>query len=165
MSSDSGQSHSSAHNDNNDAELGARELESFDQNEEDNVSDGTARVAKTAQNEDVESISSGTKGLTFARTRRSFPQQFEDESASEASLQVPRQRPRSLESTSTPDDTPSIQVLPPTTPIKNVSNSPRALVSPPLAVYQYPIPPYDRIDLHHYSPLNADFLLDYPRHH
>ena len=59
--------------------------------------------------EELASIGSGANGMSFATRRRSQAEQEEDESASELSVQPPVQRPQSPESTSTPDDTPSIQ--------------------------------------------------------
>ncbi|KAL6702932.1 Vacuolar protein sorting-associated protein 8 [Coniothyrium glycines] len=59
---------------------------------------------------DSDSLDNGPEGLTFARTRRSFPSHHDDEdSPSELSLRPRAERPMSPESTSIPDDTPSVQ--------------------------------------------------------
>lgn len=104
MSSDSGESHSSAHSDHG-GEIGLGEGA-------DTVEEGVTgnHAAHEADGEELESMGSGAEGLTFARTRRSFPQQDEGETASELSMRPRVERPGSPESTSTPDDTPSIQV-------------------------------------------------------
>lgn len=106
MSSDSGESHSSAHHDHGDG------IESRLAGREEAVEENATRddVAAEAAGDELESTGSGSDGLTFARTRRSFPQQFEDETASEVSARPRLERPASPESTSTPDDTPSILV-------------------------------------------------------
>jgi hypothetical protein len=56
------------------------------------------------------SMDNGSSGLTFARVRSRGTQQEEDQTASELSFRPRVERPGSPESTSTPDDTPSIQV-------------------------------------------------------
>ncbi|KAI8939844.1 hypothetical protein NX059_003581 [Plenodomus lindquistii] len=109
MSSDSGESHSSAHNDDDHAD-------------EMNVGQGANHVAdelaqeaddeprfKDQDAQDLPSIGSDQVGFTFAR-KRSIPlEQQQDESASEASFQPRIERPDSPQSVSIPDDTPSIQ--------------------------------------------------------
>jgi hypothetical protein len=59
--------------------------------------------------EDLHSVTSSSNGLTLARLRRRESHD-EIDSASELSLRPRVERAGSLESTSTPDDTPSIQV-------------------------------------------------------
>lgn len=90
MSSDSGESHSSAHNDHGD------EID----------------VGPGAELDVVDEHSAGeaTEGLTFARTR-SIPQQDAHASTSELSTRpkIEVERAESLTSTDIPDDTPSIQ--------------------------------------------------------
>ncbi|KAH7399686.1 Golgi CORVET complex core vacuolar protein 8-domain-containing protein [Pyrenochaeta sp. MPI-SDFR-AT-0127] len=110
MSSDSGESHSSAHNDHGDGSEIREDAAGLLSGREEVVEDGAARnhVIAEAEGDELQSVGSGADGLTFARTRRSFPQQFEDETASELSIKPKMDRPGSPESTSTPDDTPSI---------------------------------------------------------
>lgn len=67
-------------------------------------------AADEADADELESIGGGSEGLTFARTRKRVSQQDEAEAASHLSLGPRIERPGSPESTSTPDDTPSIQV-------------------------------------------------------
>jgi hypothetical protein len=85
MSSDSGESQSSAHND-NDNDIQAEEQQ------------------------ELGSIDGGGNGLTFATRRRAQEDEEASESASELAIRSAVGRPGSPESTSTPDDTPSIQV-------------------------------------------------------
>lgn len=106
MSSDSGESPQSAHYDNVD--------------DKDSVALSPA-AARTSQDEDrenygsedeemeeLESIQSGANGMTFATQRRTHGT-HEEEAASELPLRSVAHRPATPESTSTPDDTPSIQ--------------------------------------------------------
>ncbi|KAJ4372531.1 Vacuolar protein sorting-associated protein 8 [Neocucurbitaria cava] len=111
MSSDSGESHSSAHQDHGDeidTEVGAKQGPT-ERAEVDEASATSGLVTAEADEDEVESIGSGPNGLTFARTRRSFPTHEDEETASELSIRPKIERPGSPESTSTPDDTPSIQ--------------------------------------------------------
>lgn len=89
MSSDSGESHSSAHNDLGD------EIDVAQGNELDSI--------------DEHSLHEATEGLTFARTK-SIPQQDAPGSASDWSSRPKIERAESHASTDIPDDTPSIQV-------------------------------------------------------
>jgi len=59
--------------------------------------------------EELASIQSGANSMTFATRRKNTEEYEEGESVSEISIRQVPQRPRSPESTSTPDDTPSIQ--------------------------------------------------------
>ncbi|CAE7002635.1 hypothetical protein P3342_001634 [Pyrenophora teres f. teres] len=88
MSSDSGESHSSAHNDHGDEIDVAQgdELHSIEEN----------------------SVVEAPEGLTFARTR-SIPQEDAPGSSSELSIRPKAERAESHASTDIPDDTPSIQ--------------------------------------------------------
>jgi hypothetical protein len=83
MSSDSGESQSSAHNDND---------------------------TQAEEQQELGSIDGGGNGLTFATRRRTQEDEEASESASELAIRSAVGRPGSPESTSTPDDTPSIQV-------------------------------------------------------
>lgn len=77
---------------------------------------------------ELDSIDGSTNGLTFARTRRPQTQQDHDEGTELPSRPKPG-RPASFESTSTPDDTPSIQGSVVSSPRSSVAysyNSPRA---------------------------------------
>ncbi|KAK7182063.1 hypothetical protein DPSP01_008230 [Paraphaeosphaeria sporulosa] len=104
MSSDSGESQASAHHDDADEvdvgtppaalPLGAGEAVGDNEN------------APSSQGED---IASGGNEMTFATRRRSEGEQEDDDSASDLPMRQALQRPQSPESTSTPDDTPSIQ--------------------------------------------------------
>ena len=88
MSSDSGESHSSAHNDHGDeidVAQGA-ELRSIDEH----------------------AVDEATESFTFARTK-SIPQQDAPVSTSDLSLRPKVERAESHTSTDIPDDTPSIQ--------------------------------------------------------
>jgi hypothetical protein len=113
MSSDSEESHSSARRNINEENANSGEHylgQSADNNSgfEENVTgdDGT----EDAQEEELESIGSGDNGFTFARVRSRGAQQEEEETASELSFRPKVERAGSVESASTPDDTPSIQV-------------------------------------------------------
>jgi hypothetical protein len=117
MSSDSGESHSSAHSNNQDHVARVHEDQELlvDQDRdlapEDSVaSDHGQDDATEEEGEELESIDNGGNGLTFARVRSRGAQQPGDETTSELSFQPKVERPGSPESTSTPDDTPSIQV-------------------------------------------------------
>ena len=120
MSSDPGESHYSAHNDHGDEmEIveGAEDAPATQEDafKEDAVED-LGREEKDAEKdaeedtEELQSVDSGTEGLTFARTRRSIPQNEAQDTASELSLRPKIERPQSPASSDIPDDTPSIQV-------------------------------------------------------
>jgi hypothetical protein len=106
MSSDSGESHSSAHNHHGD------DMEIVESAE--GIHDAQKTASKEgATEEDVEelqSIDGGAEGLTFAKTQRSIPQEDAQDTASELSLRPKIERPQSAASSDIPDDTPSIQV-------------------------------------------------------
>lgn len=86
------------------------------------------------EGEELESVDGSPNGLTFARTRRSQTQQRTEQDDHEEELtELPSRpkpgRPASFESTSTPDDTPSIQGSVVSSPRSSVAysyNSPRA---------------------------------------
>lgn len=109
MSSDSGESNSSAHRNN-------QEESTYDDGAL--PVDGKTTTAEGANGavdqddvgEELESLDNGTIGLTFARVRSRGGEQEEAETTSELSFRPRIERPGSPESTSTPDDTPSIQV-------------------------------------------------------
>jgi len=113
MSSDSGESHSSAHNyPEHDIDTGYEADHTSDQG------DGREEGAR-----ELHTISNSTNGLTFAR-KRSISQPDDGESPLKVSL-VPRiERPESPQSVSIPDDTPSIQ--------GSRISSPSSSVPPPL---------------------------------
>ncbi|KAF1840363.1 uncharacterized protein K460DRAFT_348722 [Cucurbitaria berberidis CBS 394.84] len=111
MSSDSGESHSSAHDDYGD-EIdigGGAEHASPEEAHATEASAAGDYFADGVEGEELESVGSGANGLTFAITRSSFSRQDEEETASQLSIRPKLERPGSPESTSTPDDTPSIQ--------------------------------------------------------
>lgn len=115
MSLDSESSHSSAQND----EDGATDITGGHQHVGDTPQfshrQTTPNYGRQDEEDDeadeLESIDSGSHGFTFARVRSRGTQQ-EEETASELSIRPRVERPGSPESTSTPDDTPSIQVRP-----------------------------------------------------
>jgi hypothetical protein len=113
MSSDSEESHSSARRNSNEEDVNSGKHfpeQSVDDNsgfgESVTGDDGT----EDAQEAEVESIGSGDNGFTFARVKSRDPQQEDEETASELSFRPKAERAGSVESASTPDDTPSIQV-------------------------------------------------------
>lgn len=108
MSSDSGESQASAHHDGGD-EI---EIDTPPPPPQPGNSAGKIGHASYRQGEDMEELASvGDAGdsMTFATRRRSEGEQEEDESTSERTMQQALHRPKSPESTSTPDDTPSVQ--------------------------------------------------------
>jgi hypothetical protein len=112
MSSDSEESHSSARR-NHGAHVAAEYPEdvlSVDQDSGHEADASSDHGAEDVQEEELQSMENGSNGLTFARVRSRGAQQEEDESTSELSFRPRVERPGSPESTSTPDDTPSIQV-------------------------------------------------------
>jgi hypothetical protein len=113
MSSDSEESRSSAPRNHQDesAQDDFADGASVDQNgsmEEDAPGDNGTED-EDAEEEELESIDHGGNALTFHRVRSRGAQQEEDTS-SVLSIRSKVERPGSPESTSTPDDTPSIQV-------------------------------------------------------
>jgi vacuolar protein sorting-associated protein 8 len=111
MSSDSGESHSSAHNDN--ADLDAQGADYIDSSEIDsNLPAGLSEEPDSGfRDENASEASSGTtEGLTFAKPRGNTTQKRNNGIASELSIRNRELRPGSPESNSIPDDTPSIQV-------------------------------------------------------
>lgn len=113
MSSESRESQASAHNEHGDAIENGQ-----DTGEHSGEQGDVARETTPAQDvgeeadgdQDLDMTASGAEGFSFARTRRSFPQYLDEESASERPIRPKAERPGSPESASTPDDTPSIQV-------------------------------------------------------
>lgn len=114
MSSDSEASHPSAqrHGGHDVAKNGEHSHDaSLDQNitsEDSATSNHGTEYAEDA--EELESMENGTNNFTFARVRSRGVQQDEEETQSELSYRPRVERPGSPESTSTPDDTPSVQV-------------------------------------------------------
>jgi hypothetical protein len=110
MSSDSEESPASAHNDTADEiEIGSPGLDSLERIGSIEPDHGSYDQGQEEEMEELASIGSGTNGISFATRRRSRAELDEEESASEPSVPLPEHRPQSPESTSTPDDTPSIQ--------------------------------------------------------
>jgi hypothetical protein len=112
MSSDSEESHSSAQrNHGAQATTGdAEEVRSVERDSGDEENATSDNGAEDDQEEELQSMDNGSNGLTFARVRSRGAPQEEDQTASELSFRPRVERPGSPESTSTPDDTPSIQV-------------------------------------------------------
>jgi hypothetical protein len=112
MSSDSEESHSSAHNDQGDEiNTGEGAMSAFSMHEDD--VDGSAdeqRSLDEERGEHAQSVHDGTGSLTFARTRRRSPQQETQDSASLLSIRPTIEVADSPASTDIPDDTPSVQV-------------------------------------------------------
>ncbi|KAF2682583.1 hypothetical protein K458DRAFT_52281 [Lentithecium fluviatile CBS 122367] len=107
MSSDSEESPASAHHDIADEiDGGSPGIESQDRC--DHGEADTERHRRQEEMDELESMGSGENGMSFATRRRSQAQHEEEESASEPSIR-PVIRPKSPESASIPDDTPSIQ--------------------------------------------------------
>ncbi|KAF3001225.1 Vacuolar protein sorting-associated protein 8 [Curvularia kusanoi] len=131
MSSEPGLGHTSAHNDPDDT------IDIGDGGYADAEETSNGVKAQSDEEEELDSIDGSTNGLTFARTRRSQAQQREQDTGADdddaQSIGLPS-RPRpgraaSFESTSTPDDTPSIQgslVSSPRSSVAYSYNSPRA---------------------------------------
>jgi len=112
MSSDSEESHSSAHNDHGD-DIDAREgaVGAFEAQDDDSEGSATERRSVDGEDsEDVQSVDNGIEGLTFARTRRRSPQEETHDSASVLSIRPTIEVAGSPASTDIPDDTPSVQV-------------------------------------------------------
>ncbi|KAF2118242.1 Golgi CORVET complex core vacuolar protein 8-domain-containing protein [Lophiotrema nucula] len=111
MSSDSEESHASAHQDNEDeAQEAAEALES--PKELRDWEEPSTPVQDGAEEEEVQSIGTPdarSNGLSFATRRISHSERDDEEPVSELAIRPPARRPGSPESTSTPDDTPSIQ--------------------------------------------------------
>jgi hypothetical protein len=164
MSSDSEASHSSAQR-NHGAQTAVENPEhvpSVDYGSEAGEDTTSDNGPDDMQDEELQSMDNGSNGLTFARVRSRGAQQEEDQTASELSFRPRVERPGSPESTSTPDDTPSIQV-----PlldyqietITDVTRAPDCLLL--VAVFRYHIAPCGRIDRPRYSPLSAASPPDY----
>lgn len=135
MSSEPGLGHTSAHNDHDDTidiGDGVQDEPQVTRSSEEKTVNGTQE--QDEDEEELASVDGSANGLTFARTRRSqAPQRGDDEEAdggsSELSLRPKPGRVASFESTSTPDDTPSIQgsfVSSPRSSVAYSYNSPRA---------------------------------------
>ena len=141
MSSAPGLGHTSAHYDPNDTiDIGdgiqdGTEVERAGEEEEEEAASGVQ--GRDDEGEELESVGGSSNGLTFARTRRSQAQQKEhdadDDEEEGRSAGLPSRpkpgRAASFESTSTPDDTPSIQgslVSSPRSSVAYSYNSPRA---------------------------------------
>ncbi|KAH7408136.1 Golgi CORVET complex core vacuolar protein 8-domain-containing protein [Phaeosphaeria sp. MPI-PUGE-AT-0046c] len=108
MSSDSGESQSSARRNDQEDDTYDDGAPSLDQS---HVSEEPATGGEDPNNaeEELQSLDNGTNGLTFARVRSRSGEQEETDTTSELSFRPRIDRPGSPESTSTPDDTPSIQ--------------------------------------------------------
>lgn len=119
------------------------------------------RGASDEEEEELQSVTSGSNGLTFARIRSRGPAQDEDEMASELSFRPKIDRPGSPESTSTPDDTPSIQVRPAARDQVNAADNVRAQGYPHReAAFQSRTAPSDPIVPPRFSRLSAASLRD-----
>jgi hypothetical protein len=113
MSSDSEASHSSAQRDDDEDEAINGELgQTPDMNAESTLVESAPANHDTedTEGEELESIKSGDNGFTFARVRSRGTQQEDEETASELSFRPGVERAVSPESTSIPDDSPSVQV-------------------------------------------------------
>jgi hypothetical protein len=169
MSSDSEESHSSAHRNIQDQVAHSHQDQELpvdqDQDlatEESATSDHGRDDAQEEEGEELESIDSGGNGLTFARVRSRGTQQAEDETTSEPSFRPKVERPGSPESTSTPDDTPSIQVGHIDITLQTVTNKARAQdCLRQGAVFLCHTALFVHIGRPHYSLLNAVFLRDF----
>lgn len=77
----------------------------------DNTEEGQDDSPEDAQQEldDLAAFAPEANGITFATRRRSGAEQDDDQSATELPTRSLAQRPKTPESTSTPDDTPSVQ--------------------------------------------------------
>ena len=95
MSSDSGESHSSAHNNHGD---------------EIDMGEGAMGASDMEDNDDAQSLDNGPESLTFVRTRSRNTHEEAQESASELSVRPRLTVEESPASTDIPDDTPSVQV-------------------------------------------------------
>lgn len=112
MSSDSEESHASAHHDDADADADEIDIGSPSSAASDTRKDGQILSGQQEEDEngkELISLASGANDMTFATRRRSEAEQDDDTSTLELPMSPAPQRPRSPESVSTPDDTPSIQ--------------------------------------------------------
>jgi hypothetical protein len=109
MSSDSEESHSSAPRNNHD-ESAHDYFDRVPSVDQDEGLEGDANNDNGAEQEELQSVDNDSNGLTFHRVRSRGAQLEEDETTSELPARPKVERPGSPESTSTPDDTPSIQV-------------------------------------------------------
>lgn len=112
MSSDSGESHTSAHDDNGDnTGAGSASRDSpIDARDTEDLGAPANNVAQEEDQQELESLDSGANGLTFATHRKAQRDEDYGESTPELAIRPAFRRAGSVESTSTPDDTPSIQV-------------------------------------------------------
>lgn len=114
MSSDSGESHSSARNDHGD-EIDLRGSAGYASAEYEDSVGGSAAAGPGAGQEAEEgtdgvlSVDGGPEDLTFAKTRQSGPRQHVQKSASDLSIRSKILNDDSPASTDIPDDTPSVQ--------------------------------------------------------
>jgi hypothetical protein len=113
MSSDSGESHTSAPHD-EDGDVGGESIAPDSPIETNSIenTDGAAEKDTAHEGEQALDVLGGaSNGLTFARHRRAQEEDSHElESVSDIPLRPAARRPGSPESISTPDDTPSIQV-------------------------------------------------------
>lgn len=133
MSSEPGLGHTSAHNDPNDTidiGDGVQDEPEVERVEHEEGVNGAHEPGN--EGEELGSVDGSSNGLTFARTRRSQAQE-QQENSEGGTAELPSRpkagRPASFESTSTPDDTPSIQgslVSSPRSSVAYSYNSPRA---------------------------------------
>jgi hypothetical protein len=115
MSSDSGESHSSAHNHHGDEMEIVEGAKDASTAQEDDIGDSVAGAHGTEEEEeedaeDVQSVGGGAEALTFARTRRRIPKEEAQDTASDLAARPRIERPQSPASSDIPDDTPSLQV-------------------------------------------------------
>lgn len=130
MSSEPGLEHTSAHDDPDDAVDigdGIQDEPAIEHVAEDEPTE--SGWGPEEEEEELESVASGTDGLTVSRTRHSQAQYDAVDGSAELPSRPRVDRPASFESTSTPDDTPSIPgslVSSPRSSVAYSYNSPRA---------------------------------------
>ena len=111
MSSDSEESHASAHS-NRGGDSGDTQDSVDSPVQLQDRAEPSTPTQDSIEDEEVQSPSeqgSGTNGISFAK-RRCQTEPDEDSLGSELAMRPAMRRPQSVESASTPDDTPSIQV-------------------------------------------------------
>ncbi|KAF1997463.1 hypothetical protein P154DRAFT_565369 [Amniculicola lignicola CBS 123094] len=111
MSSDSGESHHSAHNEDEDTiDVGESTMGSPVDSQATEEFGAFVKDGPEEQQQELDNFDTETNGLSFA-TRRSSQREEEEEeqSVSDLPVRTVAHRPGTPESTSTPDDTPSIQ--------------------------------------------------------
>ncbi|KAF2468281.1 uncharacterized protein BDR25DRAFT_305253 [Lindgomyces ingoldianus] len=110
MSSDSGESHVSAGNDNGE-DSGAGDTIPGSPVELESTEEHSISTSHDIDEEEhpAQELQSGVNGMSFARRGMARQDEDEEASVSELPMRSLTRRPGSLESTSTPDDTPSIQ--------------------------------------------------------